>query len=134
MVLESSMLLTLAVIVSADGVPTVVSTCLRQVTMAKGGPIINDQACSFLPSVAAGELKSTRNEPVFIIVEGEATFATGGRGQCAGHRAASCSERSRRRGSPSDQGRCHHHSGEAPHWFKEVPTKTIAYYAVNTEP
>jgi hypothetical protein len=21
-----------------------------------------------------------------------------------------------------------------PHWFKEVPTQTIAYYAVNTEP
>ena len=23
---------------------------------------------------------------------------------------------------------------KTPHWFKEVPTKTIAYYAINTEP
>ena len=21
-----------------------------------------------------------------------------------------------------------------PHWFKEVPTKSVAYYAINTEP
>jgi quercetin dioxygenase-like cupin family protein len=45
--------------------------------------------------------------------------------------------------APSVQGGETHHltkgdvitiPAKTPHWFKEVPTQTIAYYAVNTEP
>ena len=45
--------------------------------------------------------------------------------------------------APSVQGGETHHltkgdvitiPAKTPHWFKEVPSKTIAYYAINTEP
>ena len=74
---------------------------------------------------------------VFIIVEGEATFVTGG--TLVGARETAPGQRR----APSVQGGEVHHltkgdvitiPAKTPHWFKEVPTKTIAYYAVNTEP
>jgi mannose-6-phosphate isomerase-like protein (cupin superfamily) len=73
---------------------------------------------------------------VFIIVEGEATFVTGGTPVDARQTAPD-----QRRAASVQGGQTYHLTkgdvitipAKTPHWFKEVPTKTIAYYAVNTE-
>src|SRR5580765_6915154 len=80
----SAMLLTMAVIVSADGVPTVVSYVPHDkvsATMAKGGQIIGDHGLIVLAQRrTAGEVEvHEKTNHVFIIVEGEATFVTGGK-------------------------------------------------------
>jgi mannose-6-phosphate isomerase-like protein (cupin superfamily) len=74
---------------------------------------------------------------VFIIVEGEATFVTGGtlvgaKDTAPGQiRAASVQGGT----TPSPlEGCVITVPAKTPHWFKDVPTKTIAYYAINTEP
>jgi mannose-6-phosphate isomerase-like protein (cupin superfamily) len=135
-------LLALATVVVADGVPTVVTYVPHDTvsaTMAKGGSIINDHGLIVLAQRrSAGEVEvHEKTNHVFIIVEGEATFVTGGtlvdvRDTAAGQKRA-----------PSVKGGEVHHltkgdvitiPAKTPHWFKEVPTKTIAYYAINTEP
>jgi mannose-6-phosphate isomerase-like protein (cupin superfamily) len=135
-------LLTMAVVVTADGVPTVVTYVPHDkvsATMAKGGQIINDHGLIVLAQRrSAGEVEvHEKTNHVFIIVEGEATFVTGGtlvdvRDTAPGQRRA-----------PSVQGGQVHHltkgdvitiPAKTPHWFKEIPTQTIAYYAINTEP
>ena len=138
----SLVLLAMASIVIADGVPTVVTYVPHDTvsaTMAKGGSIINDHGLIVLAQRrGAGEVEvHEKTNHVFIIVEGEATFVTGGtlvdaRDTAPGQRRA-----------PSVQGGDAYHltkgdvitiPAKTPHWFKEVPTKTIAYYAINTEP
>ena len=140
--LALTVLLTMTIFVAADGVPTVVTyvpNAKVSATMAKGGPIVNDHGLLILAQRrAAGEVEvHEKTNHVFIIVEGEATFVTGGtlveaRDTAPGQRRA-----------PSVEGGEVHHltkgdvitiPAKTPHWFKEVPTKTIAYYAVNTEP
>ena len=79
----SAMLLTMAVVVTADGVPTVVTYVPHDkvsATMAKGGSIINDHGLIVLAQRrSAGEVEvHEKTNHVFIIVEGEATFVTGG--------------------------------------------------------
>ena len=74
---------------------------------------------------------------VFIIVEGEATFVTGGTLVGAKQTAPD-----QTRAASVEGGETHHLTkgdvitipAKTPHWFKDVPTKTIAYYAINTEP
>ena len=137
-----AMLFTMAVMVSADGVPTVptyVSHEKVSEVMAKGGSIINDHGLIVLAQRrAAGEVEyHAKTNHVFIIVEGEATFIVGGTMVDAKETAPN------QRRAPSSQGGETYHltkgdvitiPAKTPHWFKEVPTKTIAYYAVNTEP
>lgn len=125
----------------AGGVPTIVDYVPNDkvaATMAKGGPIINDHGLVVLAQRrAAGEVEvHEKTNHVFIIVEGEATFVTGGmlvspRETAPGQRRA-----------PSVEGGEVHHlkkgdvitiPAKTPHWFKEVPSQTIAYYAVNME-
>ena len=137
-----AMVATLGMVVSADGVPTVVTYVPNsKVTevMTKGGEIVNDKGLIILANRrGAGEVEvHDKTNHIFIIVEGEATFVTGGtlvdaRDTVPGQRRA-----------PSVQGGDSHHltkgdvitiPAKTPHWFKEVPTKTIAYYAINTEP
>lgn len=134
--------LALAVAAIADGVPTVVTYVPHakvEATMVKGGQIIGDHGLIVLAQRrGAGEVEvHEKTNHVFIIVEGEATFVTGGtlvdaRDTAPGQKRA-----------PGVQGGDVHHltkgdvitiPAKTPHWFKEVPTKTIAYYAVNTEP
>lgn len=134
--------LALAVAAIADGVPTVVTYVPHakvEATMVKGGQIIGDHGLIVLAQRrGAGEVEvHEKTNHVFIIVEGEATFVTGGtlvdaRDTAPGQKRA-----------PSVQGGDVHQltkgdvitiPAKTPHWFKEVPTKTIAYYAVNTEP
>ena len=131
-----------AVVATAAGVPTVVTYVPHEkvsATMAKGGQIIGDNGLIVLAQRrSAGEVEvHEKTNHVFIIVEGEATFVTGGtlvspRDTAPGQRRA-----------PNVRGGEVHHlskgdvitiPAKTPHWFKEVPTQTIAYYAINTEP
>jgi mannose-6-phosphate isomerase-like protein (cupin superfamily) len=137
----SAMLLTMAVVVTADGVPTVVTYVPHDkvsATMVKGGSIINDHGLIVLAQRrSAGEVEvHEKTNHVFIIVEGEATFVTGGTLVEARDTAPD-----QRRASSVQGGQTYHLTkgdvitipAKTPHWFKEVPTQTIAYYAVNTE-
>src|SRR5881392_3173576 len=77
------MLLTMAAVMTADGVPTTVTYVPHDkvsATMAKGGSIINDHGLIVLAQRrGAGEVEvHEKTNHVFIIVEGEATFVTGG--------------------------------------------------------
>src|SRR5262245_46967990 len=140
--LALAFVLTLAIGAIADGVPTVVTYVPHakvEATMTKGGQIIGDHGLIVLAQRrGAGEVEvHEKTNHVFIIVEGEATFVTGGtlvdpKNSAPGQTRA-----------PSGKGGETHHltkgdvitiPAKTPHWFKEVPTKTIAYYAVNTEP
>jgi mannose-6-phosphate isomerase-like protein (cupin superfamily) len=139
--LALAMLLTMAVVMTADGVPTIVTYVPHDkvsATMAKGGSIINDHGLIVLANRrGAGEVEvHAKTNHVFIIVEGEATFVTGGTLVDARETAPD-----QRRASSVQGGETHHLTkgdvitipAKTPHWFKEVPTQTIAYYAVNTE-
>jgi len=136
------MVLTMAVVMTADGVPTTVTYVPHDkvsATMAKGGSIINDHGLVVLAQRrGAGEVEvHEKTNHVFIIVEGEATFITGG--TLVGARETAPNQR---RAASVEGGETHHLTkgdvitipAKTPHWFKDVPTKTIAYYAVNTEP
>jgi len=132
----------MAVVVAADGVPTVVTYVPHDkvtATMARGGSIVDDHGLVVLAQRrGAGEVEWHENTShVFIIVEGEATFVTGG--TLVGSReTAEC----QRRAAGIQGGETRHLTAgdvitipaKTPHWFKDVPTQTIAYYAVNTEP
>ena len=107
--------------------------------MEKGGQIIGENGLIVLAQRrTAGEVEVHENtNHVFIIVEGEATFVTGG--TLVGARQTSADQI---RASGIQGGQTHQLTkgdvitipAKTPHWFKEVPTQTIAYYAVNTEP
>ena len=107
-------------------------------TMAKGGAIVNDPDLIVLANRrGAGQVEyHEHTNHIFIMVEGEATFVTGGTMVDA------------KRTSPDQMvaasiegGETHHLSkgdvitipAKTPHWWKEVPTKTVAYYAVSIE-
>jgi mannose-6-phosphate isomerase-like protein (cupin superfamily) len=134
--------LTMAVVLSADGVPTVVTYVPNsKVTevMTKGGQIVNDKGLIILANRrGAGEAEAhDRTNHIFIIVEGEATFVTGGT-----FVGAKNTEPGQIRAQSIQGGQTHQlRKGDVitvpaktPHWWKDVPTKTIAYYAINTEP
>ena len=75
--------LAMAVVLAADGVPTVVTYVPNsKVTevMTKGGEIVNDKGLIILANRrGAGEVEvHDKTNHIFIIVEGEATFVTGG--------------------------------------------------------
>jgi mannose-6-phosphate isomerase-like protein (cupin superfamily) len=133
--------LTMIVLLTAAGVPTVVTYVPHDkvsTTMAKGGSIINDKGLIVLAQRrTAGEVEMhEKTNHVFIIVEGEATFVTGGTLVDAKQTAPD-----QRRASGIQGGQTHHLTkgdvitipAKTPHWWKEVPSKTIAYYAVNTQ-
>ena len=137
----TAMLFTMAVVVTADGVPTRVTYVPHEkvsATMVKGGSIINDHGLIVLAQRrGAGEVEvHERTNHVFIIVEGEATFVTGG--TLVGARDTAPGQR---RALSVQGGEIHHLTkgdvitipAKTPHWFQEVLTQTIAYYAVNME-
>jgi len=134
-------LLAVAVLLSAAGVPTKVTYIPHDkvsATMAKGGAIIEDQGLRVLAQrrgVGEAEVHEKTNH-VFIIVDGDATFVTGGTLVGAKQTAPD-----QVRASSVQGGQTHHLTkgdvitipAKTPHWWKEVSTKTIAYYAVNME-
>ena len=131
-----------SVVTMADGVPTGVTYVPHDkvsATFTKGGQIVGDKGLVMLANRrGAGEVEvHEKTNHIFIVTEGEATFVTGGtlinpRQTAPGQiRAASV-----------DGGTTYHLTkgdvitvpAKTPHWFKEVPTQTIAYYAINLEP
>ena len=133
--------LVVAVALTAAGVPTMVTFVHHDkvaATMAKGGAIIEDKGLRVLAQRrGAGEVEvHAKTNHVFIIVEGEATFVTGGTLVGAKETAPN-----QIRAASVQGGQTHHLTkgdvitipANTPHWFKEIPTKTIAYYAVNME-
>jgi mannose-6-phosphate isomerase-like protein (cupin superfamily) len=106
--------------------------------MSKGGPIVSDPGLVVLAQRReAGPVEyHDHTNHVFVMVEGEATLVVGGT-MVEPKRTAPDQIR-----APSlDGGTIYHLSkgdvitipAKTPHWFKEVPTKTVAYYAVNIE-
>ena len=145
--LTRAMLLTMAVLLIAvavslaSGVPAAVHYIGHdKVTevMSKGGPIVSDPGLVVLANRrTSGEVEyHDHTNHVFVIVEGEATLVVGGT-MVQPKRTASDQMR-----APSAEGGTTYHlskgdvitiPAKTPHWFKEVSTKTIAYYAVNIE-
>lgn len=106
--------------------------------MSKGGPIVNDPGLVVLAQRReAGPAEyHDRTNHVFIMVEGEATMVVGGT-MVEPKRTAPAQMR-----APSIEGGTTYHlskgdvitiPAKTPHWFKEISTKTVAYYAVNIE-
>lgn len=106
--------------------------------MSKGGPIVSDPGLVVLAQrreSGPAEYHDHTNH-VFIMVEGEATLVVGGT-LIDPKRTAPAQMR-----APSIEGGTTYHMtkgdvitipAKTPHWFKEIPTKTVAYYAVNIE-
>ena len=137
-----AMVAVLGMVVSADGVPTVVTYVPNsKVTevMTKGGEIVNDKGLVILANRrGSGEVEvHDKTNHIFIIVEGEATFVTGGTLVGAKNTAPGQIRASNVQGGTTHQlrkGDVITVPAKTPHWWKEVQTKTIAYYAINTEP
>jgi len=137
-----AMVVMLSVLVTADGVPTVVTYVPNsKVTevMTKGGEIVNDKGLIILANRrGAGEVEvHDKTNHIFIIVEGEATFVTGGTLVGAKNTAPGQIRAASLNGGQTHQlrkGDVITVPAKTPHWWKEVSTKTIAYYAINTEP
>ena len=140
-VLTVTAVLIVAALLTAASAPTVVSYVGHDkvnATMAKGGAIIEDHGLRVLAQRrGAGEAElHKKTNHVFIIVEGEATMVTGG--TLVG---AKETEPNQVRAGSIQGGTTHHMTkgdvitipAGTPHWWKDVPSKTIAYYGVNTE-
>ena len=131
-----------AVVVSfAGGVPAAVHYISHDKVsevMAKGGPIVSDPGLVVLANRRqAGEVEyHEHTNHVFVIVEGEATLVVGGTMLNARRTAPD-----QMRAASAEGGTTYHLTkgdvitipAKTPHWFKEVPTKTVAYYAINID-
>ena len=137
-----ALVLAMVIGVAADGVPTVVTYVPNsKVTevMTKGGEIVNDKGLIILANRrGSGEVEvHDKTNHIFIIVEGEATFVTGGTLVGAKNTAPGQIRATSMQGGQTHQlrkGDVITIPAKTPHWWKEVQTKTIAYYAINTEP
>ncbi|MGH9679038.1 MAG: cupin domain-containing protein [Candidatus Acidiferrales bacterium] len=106
--------------------------------MAKGGAIVSDPGLVVLAQrrkAGPAEFHEHTNH-VFIMVEGEATFIVGGKPVDAKQTAPGQMR------APSTEGGVTYHLSKGDvitipaktwHWFKAVPSTTVAYYAVNIE-
>ena len=136
------MVVALAFMAAAAGLPTAVTYVPHDkvtATMAKGGAIIEDKGGLRVLAQrrGTGEVEvHMKTNHVFIIVEGEATFITGG--TLVGSKNTAPDEV---RAASVQGGQTHHLTkgdvitipANTPHWFKEIPSGTIAYYAVNIQ-
>jgi len=139
--LTTAVLFITAALLLGSGVPAAVHYIGHdKVTevMTKGGPIVSDPGLVVLANRrTSGEVEyHDHTNHVFVIVEGEATLIVGGT-MVQPKRTAADQMR-----APSAEGGTTYHlskgdvitiPAKTPHWFKEVSTKTIAYYAVNIE-
>ncbi len=106
--------------------------------MAKGGAIVSDPGLVVLAQRRkAGSVEyHEHTNHVFIIADGEATLIVGG--TMVNPKDAGPGQK---RADSIDGGETYHLSkgdvitipAKTPHWFKEVPTATLAYYAVNID-
>jgi mannose-6-phosphate isomerase-like protein (cupin superfamily) len=139
--LLTAAVLAAAAVVSGGGVPAAVHYIdHKKVTevMSKGGPIVSDPGLVVLAQrreAGPAEYHDHTNH-VFVMVEGEATIVVGGTMVDAKRTAAD-----QMRAPSIDGGTTYHLSkgdvitipAKTPHWFREVPSKTVAYYAINIE-
>ncbi len=138
----AALVLTASTVMIADGVPTTVTYVPHDkaaATFLKGGSIVNDTGLVMLANRrGAGEVEvHEKTNHIFIVIEGEATFITGG--TLVGARQTAPGQT---RAASVEGGTTYHLTkgdvitvpAKTPHWFKEVPTQTIAYYAINLEP
>jgi len=106
--------------------------------MAKGGPIVSDAGLVVLANrrgSGAVEYHEHTNH-IFIMVDGEATFIVGGKMIGAKETAPG-----QMRADSLEGGQTFHLSkgdvitipAKTPHWWKELSTKTVGYYAINIE-
>ena len=126
---------------TGEGVPAAVHYIPHDqvaTVMAKGGPIINDPGLLVLANrreAGAVEYHEPTNH-IFIIVEGEGTMITGG--TMVGAKRTNAEQMT---ATSIDGGETFHLTkgdvitipAKTPHWWKELSTKNIAYYAVNIE-
>jgi len=106
--------------------------------MSKGGPIVSDPGLVVLAQRREAGVAEyhERTNHVFIMVDGEATLVVGGT-MVDPKQTAPYQKR-----APSTEGGTTYHltkgdvitiPAKTPHWFKEISTETVAYYAVNIE-
>ena len=141
--LAAAALLTVAAVTVGRGVPAAVhyighEKVTQVMSKVRSTPIVSDPGLIVLAQrrdAGPAEYHDINNH-VFIFVEGEATFVVGGT-MVDPKRTAPNQMR-----APSVTGGTTYHvskgdvitiPAKTPHWFKEVPSKTIAYYAVNIE-
>ena len=135
------LLLIAAAYSSGQGVPAAVHYIPHDqvaAVMAKGGPIVSDPGLIVLANhreAGPSEIHEHTNH-IFIMVEGEGTFIAGG--TMVGGKQTAPGET---RGTGLDGGQSYHLSkgdvitipAKTPHWWKEISTKTVSYYAINIE-
>ena len=139
--LTTLLFLTAAAAPTGGGVPAAVHYIGHDkvaAVMAKGGPIVSDPGLIVLANRReAGQVEyHEHTNHIFIMVEGEATFVTGG--TMVGAKRTNAEQMA---ATSIEGGETHHLSkgdvitipAKTPHWWKEVSTKTVAYYAVNIE-
>jgi len=137
----TAVLLTAAAVLLGGGVPAAVHYIGHDkvtAVMSKGGQIVNDPGLIVLAQRREAGLVEYHDHTnhVFIMVDGEAALVVGGTMVDPKRTAAD-----QMRAPSLDGGTTYHLSkgdvitipAKTPHWFKEVPTKTVAYYAVNIE-
>ena len=126
---------------TGEGVPAAVHYIPHDqvaTVMAKGGPIVSDPGLVVLANrrdAGAVEYHEHTNH-IFIMVDGEATFITGG--TMVGAKRTSPEQMT---GTSIEGGQTFHLSkgdvitipAKTPHWWKELSTKTVGYYAINIE-
>ncbi len=106
--------------------------------MAKGGPIVSDPGLLVLANrrgAGAVEYHEHTNH-IFILVDGEATFIVGG--TMVGAKRTKPDQMT---AESIEGGQTFHLSkgdvitipAKTPHWWKEISTKTVGYYAINIE-
>jgi mannose-6-phosphate isomerase-like protein (cupin superfamily) len=133
----------LGVFVAAAGVPMKVHYVHHDKvasTMVKGGQIISDNGLIVLANraVQRGAEMHDKTNHIFIIVDGEATFVTGGK-----LTNAKVVSPGQTRADGIEGGEVHRLSkgdvitipANTPHWWKDTSaTGSVGYYAINIEP
>lgn len=129
-------------VTAAAGVPMAVHYVSHDkvsAEMVKGGQIISDNGLVVLANraTARGSEMHAKTNHIFIIVDGEGTFVTGGK--LINPKEAGPGET---RGDGLEGGEAHHLSkgdvitvpANTPHWWKDTSaTGSVGYYAVNIQ-
>lgn len=139
--LAAALLVTAGAASTGEGVPAAVHYIPHDKVaevMSKGGPIINDPGLLVLANrrEAGGVEYHEHTNHIFILVEGDATFVTGG--TMVGAKQSAPGQMT---ATSIEGGQSYHLTkgdvitipAKTPHWWKELSTKTVAYYAINIE-